>query len=238
MKKAQAVWGMKEIIITVVILLVLLAFIGNLKASVSKSSKAGMCKASIKAYSSKGSLSKFFEEGGRTIRDEIDCPAEELSINNNDISKAKFQLADSMKRCWDNFWRGKLQLFSGDGVFCHPCSFIEFKNPGKPINNFHDYLATRNMPATSTKYLEFLLNNDNPDVQAAYTIDSSKPSHSVMFVYARGEDEITTARTYFRDRAYLSGKNSVWLAGIALIEFNRDELAEIGCTNLPIPAFE
>ena len=121
-KKAQFVQEhLRKIVIAVVIILVMIPAVKLMAEKINDRGTVAKCKASVKAYSAGKS---FNELTSKNIEEKINCPAEDLMIDNSNEQYAKFQIAESMKRCWDKFWKGKLNLYSGQGIFCSVCSVI------------------------------------------------------------------------------------------------------------------
>lgn len=151
------------------------------------------------------------------FRTRIDCPTQEIELkqhNDDDQTKneAFLKIGDGLLSCWDDFGRGKLDLFKGEGVYCNICNFAQFKQGSKPktYTGLNEFLAKRKVPGTSTSYLTQLTGLESkgfaevfdnpedlkvPESAVVNAIQSSKV-YSTIFVYAKGEEGLQQVKDY------------------------------------------
>jgi len=145
------------LILGAVILALLITGISQLFEKTERKTITAECKASIKAFAE---MQKYLEPDEKTIK----CPANKITLTGTEKNR-KYQLAEEMKTCWDNYQKGQLPLFKGDGVFCSICSIIR-TNQNTELNSFAKYLMTAYAPGKDYTYYEFLTDY--------YTTGSSK----------------------------------------------------------------
>ena len=140
---------------------------------------------------------------GHAFKDNIICETENLVIN-EDLTKkdkqeqAKKQIADAMAICWNQYGEGKLNLFSGEGIFCSVCSLIEFKNPKtEKLTGFVDYFYSEKVLGRDETYSEYVAGVSKGDMfqdQNVYSVQSdvlnTSQTYAVMFYYPKGQDYI------------------------------------------------
>ncbi|MFQ5620659.1 MAG: hypothetical protein ACE5FT_02345 [Candidatus Nanoarchaeia archaeon] len=146
----------------------------------------------------------------RAFEESINCPPRDIEINeplNQDYGqqKAKQEIADSMYKCFDKFWKGDVVLFEEEGVFCAVCDWIEFTDKGKKFGRLNEYLAETLVPGETISYMDFLAKKETPHFKEVFDdpeyydrtfsgldeeIDSNK-LYSTVLVYMRGQKGIT-----------------------------------------------
>ena len=148
----------------------------------------------------------------------IDCPTKEPTLSKKD-EEAKFELAEEMRKCWDDFHEGKEPLFTDEGLFCHVCTIADFKDKYGTLENFGDYLAKTKVPNHQYTYTEFLTNQQSKtgasineelakEIREA-SLDKQN-DYAVVYVYARGEDAIEEFQKYLNTDA----GNTVLVSGV------------------------
>ncbi len=180
------------LILMVVFLLLLIPFLINTFSKIQAKTAKDICKSSVAANA-------FLRIGKEEFFSKLECYTEERAINARDADGVKRQLAGSLVDCFDQFWQGKYELFSDDGVFCHICSTITFPDQGQQIEGFKRYLFEQNMPGKETTYAQFLagfqtaqsgvLGVQQTSVFEEDMLDASK-TYAPIFVYIRGRDQL------------------------------------------------
>ncbi|MFH0979053.1 MAG: hypothetical protein V1837_07180 [Candidatus Woesearchaeota archaeon] len=190
MKKAE----LKLIVILVLMLVcisVMILFEGSVSKLFASSIDSTGCKANVIEHAA--AHLKIVD-----LSSDITCPAENITLRSQD---PKAQLADSMYKCWDNWGKGKLDLFANDGVYCVVCSWVKSKDKSMTLTGFDNYLSTTIIPGRGITYLDFLNGYETPRgkevVGNLLEKQSQNPSvifgdktYSVIFVYARGDEFI------------------------------------------------
>lgn len=180
------------LVATVVLLItlsILLMSESKLKALYLSSVLKQSCKASVQE--STKFLLRYSEFAAK-----LNCPTIPLEIHDKDKEVIKKKIADAMYDCWDEFGRGRLDLFSDDNVYCVICHKITFDKNIK-FNGLNEYIATKKAPGQEATYLqyfttertensEFLKNLESKKVDD--TIDASKTNdYAVVFTYIKGK---------------------------------------------------
>ncbi|MDP6293212.1 MAG: hypothetical protein QF486_06245 [Candidatus Woesearchaeota archaeon] len=157
-------------------------FGSKLEASVD----ANRCKADVYANA-------FAAVGSARFSQEFNCPTTEIFIKTEDPLPIKRTVARAMHSCWDTFGYGKLDLFEGDGVFCHLCSTIGFEKE-QEVKGMLKYLHTAKVRAGKT-YAQSMspafsgtdaaLDALGDQIKQGDVLDTSQ-QYAVVFVYARG----------------------------------------------------
>lgn len=184
------------LIVALVVFIVYLAKIGLSAVSIAENTE---CKASIVAHTA---MLKITDEN---IAPDIYCPTQYYKIPTKDQEEIKEYIAESMKTCWGMWGRGELQLFKGDGYFCHMCSVMEFKHKDIQVTGLNDYLISTPISKGGGNlggitYADYLTghstNRASPEFieqvkknTAIDTIDTSK-DYATMFIFAKGEDSM------------------------------------------------
>jgi hypothetical protein len=151
----------------------------------------------------------------------IKCPTEIITIKETEPEKIKAAVANKMYDCWDNFGKGKLNIFPSerlaDEIFCVVCSSISFEKKGETVNGFMQYLVDNNAPLVSQSYY-YDFNGVNPSTEE-YNALASNPTdaintdnkYGVLFAYGK--------RTLFWDRwtkAEVAGVGTAAVGGTLL----------------------
>ncbi len=144
---------------------------------------------------------------------EINCPARDVLIKDTkeqkDQETAKDLIAKEMYYCWDQYGEGKLNLFNDEATFCSVCSFIDIQSD-KPLTGLGGYILNNEVPdGSGILYSDYLsghstprakdilgeLSENMPDYLAKAEESELKPKslYAVVFVYAKGKDEIRVA---------------------------------------------
>lgn len=123
-------WPVAIMILTLAIMIFLLMFVKKSAETSETSSRETACQSSVFAHAQFGT--------------DINCPAERITIKTKYHEEAKRQIADEMVRCWDNYGKGQIKIFSKEGTkFCAVCSVIEFKRKDEKIEGFPLFTTTK-----------------------------------------------------------------------------------------------
>jgi len=91
-------------------------------------------------------------QGVPTYAEDLPVPPLRKNIKWKNEEMIKRDLAYDMLNCWDDFGRGKLNVFPSERLdhqnYCYICSYIDFEEKGLAITNFTYYLM-ENKPAGS-----------------------------------------------------------------------------------------
>jgi len=138
-------------------------------------------------------------EIGRQSQD-LRCRTEYVKVTPDE---AKYVIAKALYDCNDMFYGGKYALFTGDGLYCHTCTVMEFTEPGQTIEGLTEYLNDTKVPGSKISYLDALMGYKSPlaekrikegDWKDAFekaregTKISTDKKYAVTFIYAKGED--------------------------------------------------
>ena len=121
------------IIIVLLTAFLLLKYESNLKEIYAKTVGKSTCEASVRTYAAL--KLRYADFSG-----DIKCPIVKLKIEDKNEEIVKRKVADAMVDCWDQFGKGKLELFKDDSVYCSICHRITFNKEIK-FNGFMRYLA-------------------------------------------------------------------------------------------------
>ncbi len=183
-------------VLAVFVAVVILSFLGKISFVANEISVEEQCRASVIRNAR-------YHVAGLELGSEIDCPTRNLELK-NDLSQdeAKEKLAKAMYTCWRQFGQGKLNLFSGDGVYCNVCYIVDVKTK-EPITGFTEYLLKTPSPTENKYYYDYLGSFETTKADEVlgeidlnrirlddYEI-SNKPGdnkYAVLFVYAKGQD--------------------------------------------------
>ncbi len=183
-KKAQSSMLIKIILMLLVASLIIVVWtvFGEKSSGIAEDTA---CKSSVIAHSKFGT--------------EIKCPVHVDVIKKKKADDIKRELADRMVRCFDNYGRGELKLFSAeDERFCTVCDIVTFKKQTE-LTSFNRFLIEHFTSYGSEKqrYIEFILNTplnemgdylfylENNDV----SVDTSY-KYAVLFVYLKDTDVV------------------------------------------------
>lgn len=221
--------------VVALVVILLTAFIlfnlwGTIKKAYAEESTKQICTASVQTHA-KLKL-RYADFSG-----EIKCPTVKLKIEDKNEGSAKNKIADVMYDCWDQFGRGKLDLFSGDSVYCSICHRITFDKDVK-INGFISYLAEHNAPGQKVSYTQFLTTEMTQNSQFLNelkvqkipdSIDASKQNeYAVIFTYIKGKKYLDE---YIEKTKHISGGLGTIAVGFGIVKAG----AAIGITGIGAP---
>jgi len=137
------------------------------------------------------------------------CQTRHLTIRRNELprndeaarDRVRYLLAEEMRKCWDQWGRGELDLFAGEGEYCSFCANINFDEgvqqlmasevgSRNTVANFSGYLASTKVPGRTVTYAEHLSgvqrSEDGSDVRnlPATAIELQK-NYTVLFTYSK-----------------------------------------------------
>ncbi|HLG24728.1 MAG TPA: hypothetical protein VI564_07410 [Candidatus Nanoarchaeia archaeon] len=204
---------------TIIVLLALFMFFsteGKLKDLYDHATAKQTCKASVETHAK---LKLRYAD----FSSDVKCPTVKLKINDKNEEAAKKKIADLMRDCWDNFGRGKLELFTDDNVYCAVCYRVDFGKDVK-INDFSKFLASKSDSSKSVSYLKYLTTEKTDDTgfieefnnkKISDAIDGSKDDkYAVVFTYIKGKKYLDEYLKKARNAA--PGAGSV-IVGVMLI---------------------
>ncbi len=181
---------------------VFLAFTGKISRTANDMSVEEQCRASVIRNAR-------YHIAGINLGSEIDCPTRTLELKKEyDQKEAKEKLARAMYGCWRQFGQGRLNLFSGEGVFCNVCYVVDV-NTKEPITDFTGYLLKTPSPTENMYYYDYLSSFETSKageilgklelVQIKledYEISNEKGDnkYAILFVYAKGQDSLEKIR--------------------------------------------
>ena len=137
-----------SIIIILVTVVLLVNFLFSVRKGYADIVAKEECKVGVNAHAKSRLRYKDFSG-------DIKCPTVYLKITHEKEDVIKKKIADAMYDCWDGWQNGKLDIFADDSVYCHICTRITFDKDIK-INDFANYLATKNIPGQKISYLQYL----------------------------------------------------------------------------------
>lgn len=183
-------------ILAIFMAVVFLAFTGNVSMTASDVSVEEQCRASVIRNAR-------YHIAGLDLGSEIDCPTRKLELKKEYSEKeAKEKLARAMYGCWRQFGQGRLNLFSGEGVFCNVC-YIVGVNTEEPLINFTEYLMTTPSPTENMYYYDYLSSFETSkageivgDIELSQlrlegdevSNEEGENKYAILFVYAKGQD--------------------------------------------------
>ncbi|MBT7928745.1 hypothetical protein HN682_02340, partial [Candidatus Peregrinibacteria bacterium] len=183
-----------QAILALIIMALLIAMVVAVKNASEEAAAAKSCEASIKIHTD------LIKLGVPARHNEIDCPAKMIEINEKN---AQFELAESMRKCWNQYGKGNLNMFNGEGIFCSICNVITVDEP-VVVENFVEYLASAYVPGKRTKYLADMADVQTDKAYALegyeeailrdsaledFTITKQQP-YGVIFVQVKGYDKL------------------------------------------------
>lgn len=229
MRKAQLSWP-AILIVFLVFLVLMLLFEGQLRDLIASQTAKNDCKASV--YKHAAAHLKMFD-----FSTEIVCPPENKTVTGNE-DEQKLQIAQLMYNCWDQYGKGKLDLFKEDDVYCAICSWIRFDQKNSRIADFDKYLYTTNVPGKDYSFMDFLNGYETPRARelvgsivqqpASDTTIFTDKKYSVIFVYARGDD---TIRQFFSN--FVSSKSFPFIIAGGMLYVAGGALTATGVGGLP-----
>jgi len=221
-----------SIIIAVITIVLLTNVIIKIKEASAEEAAKQTCKISVQTQAK--SKLRYADFSG-----EIKCPTVKLEIKDKSEDAVKKKLADAMYDCWDQFGRGKLELFLDDSVYCAICHRITFGDDAK-ISGFKEYLATNNAPGQKISYLQFLTteqtqNSDflkeleNKKIDDA--IDASENSeYAIVFTYIKGKKYL---EEYAKKAAYTAPGAGLMIFGAGLVWYSGPIAAVVAASSGP-----
>lgn len=187
-KKAQMpVKMVVGLLVVFSLMLVLMLFLAKIDKIKDEKLGKSICKVSVDVYSKSRLI-------GADFASEINCPTKRLSIPDSDVEMIMNKLSMAMYDCWDQFGRGRLNLFSNEYKeerHCVVCHVIEFKDKDIRIGSerFSKYLKTWNIPSGEMSFEEFFLGYSTyeEDKEKQYTTEladiNTELEYSTVFVY-------------------------------------------------------
>jgi hypothetical protein len=129
----------------------------------------------------------------------IKCPMQEIVIKDTDDEAVKQKLANTMWDCWDNFGRGKLNLFpterSMDETFCVICSHITFTHQDQQYTGFMEFLNDHTAPGQKISFYQDFTQRDPTSIELQQL--SSDPQNSKLTKNGQNIDLINTKYDYY-----------------------------------------
>ncbi|MBU1199455.1 MAG: hypothetical protein KKF46_06475 [Nanoarchaeota archaeon] len=194
-KKGFAMSKLVGIIVLLILLVVFVMFIIDVNKKSLRMVEDSECKASILTHTI------LIEASGEALVTDIYCPTKYYTIPKSNEKESKRYIADSLKTCWGTWGRGQIQLFKGEGYFCHICSVIDFNQKNKQIEGLTEYLLTTKVndeKFNDLTYMDYLTGDIEEKASPEFiqqvqqntalkVLDSSK-TYATMFVYAKGDD--------------------------------------------------
>jgi len=194
-RKAIAIETLGVLVVLSVLLIFIIIFAIKAATSTNKFVEDSECSKNIKAHAF------LLKTSGEAIASDIYCPTKYYTLSGKNVDEIKYSLAEAMRTCWGTWGKGRLDLFKGEGYYCHIHSVIDFKDKNTRITDFSDYLANTNVDSIlDISYLDYLTGYANEKADQAFTdkfkelrptgtIDTSK-TYAVMFLYAKGDEFI------------------------------------------------
>ncbi len=204
MKTAKlSMYMLVAIIIIVVALIIMLGFLNFFKDLGSEQVEKDACKASV--YENYIMRLKGFNIVNSMKQTPIKCPANEVHIeeevNEKNDETIKRIIGKEWVGCYEKFWKGELNLFDENQVYCVVCSTIDFNDKGKKVESLGTFLAEEIIPGKKVSYLSYIRGYEEKD--AAITFENVTPEdieaaldamewstdkrYQVMMVYAKGK---------------------------------------------------
>lgn len=179
------------ILILVVLVILMIFFYSTFQVWKSKSD-ANLCRQSIEIHSGMN-----FE--GLSTYDDLKCPPKYETFSRESDKEIKQDIANMMAEC---FWKfggdDKLELFSGNGMYCALCHHITFEGSAAntDIDEFLKFLTQEPVPIKYGKgisYAEFfagrkLTKEDLKNINNANKEILTKNDYGVMFTYSKDND--------------------------------------------------
>lgn len=152
--------------------------------------------------------------GGLEFPTDIRCPARNVAIK--DTKTANDSIAKEMYYCWDQYGQGKLNLFKDEAIFCAVCSFIKV-DTDSPVTGLPYYLMNTQIPDKSGRlYYDYLSGFQTDQAQsvlggalknpklltATKDFQLEKGNYAVVFVYAKGKDELEKLKEHMAKETF------------------------------------
>ncbi len=202
-----------QLIIAVIVIIVFLFFFRIIKEGADSSVAGKTCEQSIEA-NTRGHIR------GLAIDSEIKCPANLEPITAKKEEEKKREIATRMAQCWVKFKEGRAELFFENKIYCSICDVFEFEDK-EPVKGFQSYLAETKMQGKEITYADYFsgyktaeagkalpkLTIEQASLAKTQELDTGK-RYSVIFVYAKGKDEIGKAARH------ISGQTPEGKAGL------------------------
>ena len=185
-------YSIVSILVILITAFLLLNYEANLKEAYSKAVGKTTCEASVMGHAAL--KLRYADFSG-----EIKCPTIKLQINDKNEEIVKKKIADAMADCWDQFGKGKLELFSDDSVYCSICHRITF-NKEIQIKGFTGYLANNNPSGQKISYLQYLTTEKT---QNSDFLTGLSNNHIDDTILASQQNEYATIFTYIKGKKYL-----------------------------------
>ena len=177
------------LILSIIILLILIAFYGKVFDVWKSGSDSQICRKSVELHSG-------LHIKGLNPYEDLKCPPSYEKISNTDDNIVKKEIANMMADC---FWKfggdDKLELFGEDGTYCALCNYIEFKGSAKnkQISDFRKFLATEPVPIKydyNISYAHYFLGrplsaDEYNDMLTGQTEIDTSNDYGVMFLYSK-----------------------------------------------------
>lgn len=221
--KSKGVFAQNKIVylvLAMIIGVILVYFTGQWNFFVDDTTVTERCKASVERNAR-------YNIAGLELGSEIDCPTKHIIISGSE-EEAKEKIANAMYTCWKQFGRGKLRLFSEEGIFCNICYTIDLKTDSS-VTNFTHYLLTTPSPTENMFYYDYLSSFQSSKAEKALSdVDRESLSklnkeslletdtkYAVIFFYAKGEHWLDKATEILQKEA-IAGGAAVASAGIVI----------------------
>lgn len=189
------------------LLVVLVFFMTNFEENVGDKAFSEVCNKYLQAHMAGKRLFDSMMKGGN----ENPCTTEEVIVEENKPYEVMEKVADKMTECYNTYYRGEANLFSGEKnkelTFCSICHKISFDNKSIKIDNeeWNSFLASQKYK-TGEPYLEIFTGKEyyakymairntffyevntqaTGDISAHYSIDT-KDKYITLFVYNKTE---------------------------------------------------
>lgn len=154
---------------------------------------------------------------GRKVYLPINCPTTEKHYDASATQEEiRHDIAEEFRLC-ANRWRLKdgLELFPEEGIYCHYCSYIDFRETNQPLTKLYQYLATKKPKNSKKTYLDLIspeLTQDaeqeladvltrlslQPGDKTILMQDSYPPNteYALLHVYAKGDASLKKIKEY------------------------------------------
>lgn len=183
---------MVSVILILITIFLIFNFQGKIKEAYAEATAKQTCKTSVQGHAKL--KFRYADFSG-----EVKCPTVYLKINDKNEEIAKKKIADAMYGCWDQFGRGKLELFSDDSIYCTICYRITFDKEVK-ISGISEYLANKPAPGQKISYLQFLTTERTQNSDFLKELESKK---IVDTIDASKNNEYTIIFTHIKGKKYL-----------------------------------